>query len=215
MDREELEESSSSQNDNLSIKSIKRGAKKKDICLFSDGSSFLLPEGFAGKNNLYPGKELDSSNILLLEKKASLYSAELKCLEFLGVREHTAAQLEQKLLKRGYRLEIIQEVLDTLQAEGSLDEERFSITWIHSRLNRHPEGMLKLKAGLMKAGVQRSLAERVLSGQINEDEQRNILKRAAEKIEKRNPGNEKKLIKKLYSQGFSYKQVINYIESLH
>lgn len=186
-----------------------------DICLFSDGSSFLLPHGFAEKNSLYPGKVLDSSNILLLEKKASIYAAELKCLEFLGVREHTAAQLEQKLLKRGYRLEIIHEVLDILQAEGSIDEERFSIAWIHSRLNRHPEGMLKLKAGLMKAGVKRSLAERILSEQINEDEQMSILKRAAERIEKRNPGNEKKLIKKLYSKGFSYKQVINYIEGLH
>lgn len=215
MVREELEESSSSQNDKLIITAIQRGVRKKDTCLFSDGSSFLLPPGFMKEHSLVPGMALSIREALLLRKKAQILSVKQKGLELLSRREHTYLQLKNKLILKGFDKEIISEVLDDLKAEGSLDEVRFCRVWLRSRLKKHPEWRPLLLAGLMKAGVKRSMAEEIVTEVLMGEDQGSLIELAAEKINRGNRLKDEKLIKKLISRGFSYKQVIQYIKSLH
>ncbi len=215
MDREELGESSSSQNVSITVRAVQRGARGKDNCLFSDGSSFLLPPGFAKKHNLIPGLSLTVGEVLALKHQAEYVSAMRKALEYLAGREYSVQQLYHKLVQKGFSEEIIQKVLSVLQKEGSIDEERFCRSWILSRLKKHPEGSVKMKAGLMKAGIKRIMAEKILSELYPEEEQLRMLQRAAEKLERRGPLGKEKFIKKLCSRGFSYRQVLYYIENIH
>ncbi len=215
MDREELVESSSSQNVSITVRAVQRGARGKDICLFSDGSSFLLPPGFAKKHNLLPGITLSYGEARVIKHQAAYVSVMRKALEYLAEREYTVQQLHHKLVRKGYSEEIIQEALARLQEEGSLDEDRFCRSWIISRLKKHPEGSVKLKAGLIKAGIKRAMAEKYLAEMYPEDEELRMLERAAEKLERTGTLEKEKFIKKLCSRGFSYRQVLYYIENIH
>ncbi len=214
MDREELGESSSSQSVKLFIRTVQRGARGKDVCLFSDGSSFLLPSGFAKAHGLVPGRTLDSEDILALEKEIQKTNAVRKALDLLVRREHTERQLTRKLLQRGFSEDIVTDALSVVKKDGSLSEERFCSAWIQSRLRNHPEGRMKLKAGLMKAGIKKDMAERFLAEIYTREDEMHMLERAAEKLSRNGSLTEENLIKKLCFRGFSCTQVLYYIKSV-
>ncbi len=215
MDREELEESSSSQNVSITVRAVQRGARGKEICFFSDGSSFLMPSGFARNHGVAPGLTLSDRDVHVLKYKALKVSAMRKALEYLGWREHTALQLKMKLVRKGFSEAVVQDVITSLREDGSLDEERFCRSWISSRLRKHPEGAIKLKAGLMRAGIPGAMAEKQLLELYPEEEQLRMLQRAAEKMSRSTALPKEKFVKKLCSLGFSCKQVLYYIENIH
>ena len=214
MDREELGESSSSQNVNITITGIKRGAKGKDVCLLSDGSSFFVPPGFAAKYGLLAGQSLPSDRVLEIKHLALFTAAKRKALELLSFREHSGMQLRQKLLLKDYPDNIIREVLDSLADEGSLDEERFCRTWIHSRLKRHPEWGRVLTAGLAKAGINTRLAERIVREELSKEDEYEVLSRTAAKLERKRGVTKEKIVKNLLSRGFSYNRVLYYSNNI-
>jgi len=214
MDREEQEESSSSQNVRLFLTEIRRGAGKGDICLVSDGSSFLMPPGFAGRHGLSPGKEFSEEELSFLKRRAFYVSTRSKALELLAYREHSRYQLYTKLIRKGYREDIIPDVLDDLERDGSLDEERFCSSWIRSRISRHPEWGAVLVAGLMKNGIGRDMAERTVRHELESLDEDELISRLGEKLMRSRRITREKLIKKLIMRGFSYNRVIHYSNTL-
>ncbi len=214
MGREEQGESSSSQNVNISLTAIRRGAKGKDECIFSDGSSFFISRGSSPRLGLVKGRSYSRAQVLGLEHKALTEEVTRRALNLLSFREHSRMQLRIKLAAREYSGEVIEEVLNLLEDEGSLNEERFCRSWIRSRLRKHPEWGRVLVAGLVKAGISMRFAEKIVAEELENEDEYLVLCRAAAGIEKNRRNTGKKLIKKLISRGFSYNQVINYSSTL-
>ncbi|MDT9547262.1 MAG: recombination regulator RecX [Chlorobium sp.] len=82
--------------------------------------------------------------------------------KLLGLRNHSIAELERKLLTRGCPEESTAEVLRRLKERGVLDDRAFSEEFIRGRLKRRPAGTMKLRAELRKKGVPDNIAEEVL-----------------------------------------------------
>ncbi len=84
-----------------------------------------------------------------------------KALVLLGRREHTRAELHDKLLRRHYSEADIVETLDSLEAQDLLSDRRFCAMYILSR-NQRGYGPLRISRELYAKRV----AERVVSAAI-------------------------------------------------
>ncbi len=51
-------------------------------------------------------------------------------LKLLGLRSHSRKELEQKLLKKGYSSESIEQAVEKLSSQGVLDDRMFGIVLI-------------------------------------------------------------------------------------
>jgi regulatory protein len=76
----------------------------------------------------------------------------------LTVREHSGHELQLKLRKRGYQPELIEQVLDALQASSLLNDARFTEAFVDSRI-RKGQGPLSIRSGLREKGVGEQLIE--------------------------------------------------------
>ena len=73
-------------------------------------------------------------------------------MNLLARREHSTQELRDKLLARGFEDDEITPALQTLSREGLLSDERFTESFIHSRMQRG-SGPVKIRAELRQRGV--------------------------------------------------------------
>ena len=183
---------------------IRRGAQgdrwKAEL---PDGSSFFIPPDLVLEFRLHAGMELDQETLESLCNRCEEYALRSKALELLSRREHSRKELKIKLLQRKLDPDIIDRILDDMEASGYLDDRRFASLWISQRLRKKPEGMLKLSAALASKGVSREVIQEVLQD-VDTDE---ALSRAAEALSRRSGMTDEKLISALMRRGFTYPQV--------
>ena len=90
-----------------------------------------------------------------------------KCLDqalrYLSLREHNRREIAIKLRSKDYDQKTIEAVLDYLEEEGSLDEERYIRAFVRSSNKRHPEGKSLVLQRLASKGADRYTSERVVS----------------------------------------------------
>lgn len=83
--------------------------------------------------------------------------AEMKAMEFLARREHSRAELEEKLGKREFSDEAIAIAIDSLAERGWQSDERFAELFIEQRANRG-KGPRLVRHELTRRGIASSLA---------------------------------------------------------
>jgi len=84
-------------------------------------------------------------------------------MNLLARREHSTQELRDKLLARGFEDDEITPALQTLSREGLLSDERFTESFIHSRMERG-SGPVKIRAELRQRGV----AEEIITDWLDE-----------------------------------------------
>jgi len=113
----------------------------------------------------------------------------IKCqsqaLVYLSMREHNRKELVLKLKTKGYEPDLIDSVLDSLEDDGSLSEERYVRSFIRSSNKRHPEGKLIMARRLAAKGADKETANRVLSEVYTEDYSRSLVKLAESDIRRK------------------------------
>ena len=77
---------------------------------------------------------------------------ELAAVRFLAVREHSRHELRRKLRGRGYDPGLIDGVLDDLERQQLLSDERFAEQYLEQRMRRG-FGPLRIRAELEQRGV--------------------------------------------------------------
>ena len=75
-----------------------------------------------------------------------------RALKLLARREHTRGDLACKLVARGAATDAIERVLDALEAQGILSEERFIEQYVVSRLDRG-HGPRRIREELRRRGI--------------------------------------------------------------
>ncbi|MDP8305016.1 MAG: recombination regulator RecX [Candidatus Chlorobium antarcticum] len=82
--------------------------------------------------------------------------------KLLGLRNHSIAELEKKLLTKGCPAENTAAALQRLKKRGMLDDRVFGEEFIRGRLKRRPAGTMKLRAELRKKGMPDTVIEELL-----------------------------------------------------
>jgi regulatory protein len=208
MDREELVESSSSLNVNISIVSLqKRGNGKETVTVsLSDGSSFFMP---LPVNPLWEqGWILTEEELDTLHQEDSYVRGKEWAASRLALREDSSGRMMQKLQIRGYSSENSRRIILDMIGLGFLDDRRFSEIWILDRLKVNPEGREALVAGLQKRGVSGEIAREMVYTLVSPEDEDDGLKRNIQKLKRLNLEDEK-LIQRLVRRGFSYSSIKN------
>jgi len=106
------------------------------------------------------------------ESSATATAVRLAALDLLARREHSARELQEKLVKRFPELSLdsmILPVLTQLQTDGLQSDARFAEAFVHYRSSRGM-GPAKISQELRLKGIERTLLREVLYGAIDWEE---------------------------------------------
>ena len=212
MDSVERDENSSSQNDNF-VERIIRGADGRCVVHFRNGSSFFVSDLDLADLELTEGSIAAPELLARLSRSASLLEVESKALELLARREHSRAQLAQKLIKRKFDRSIIDEVSEDFENRGYLDDFRFACLWIDQRVRGHSEGLLKLRAGLSRAGISRRMIDEAIDESLSDSYEDEAFDRSVATLEASGRRSVESIVRRLHSLGFSSTKIRGYVES--
>ena len=194
------------------IESQKKNPKRRSI--FLDGEfAFGLDEEVLYKYGLKIGEELDQKKIdQILESEVKKESKDA-ALKFLSYRMRSEKEVRDKLRKKEFAQDIIDEVIGDLKRVNLLDDYEFTSAWIRDRISNKPRGKTLLKQELWKKGIKDETIEKVLKEYFeDEDEELNLAKNLLEKRKKRYENLDKNIAKRrmmsfLLRRGFSYEIV--------
>ncbi len=129
----------------------------------SGDEHLVLPSGKYALMNLREGSDFSREELQNLKKAEAAFTALKKALGLLERRAYTGAQLKLKLVEAMFPTEIIRDVIRDLTERGYLDDVKYAQAWIASQIRRKPQGRRLLYAGLVRKGVNRHDAEKMIA----------------------------------------------------
>jgi regulatory protein len=88
----------------------------------------------------------------LIEAEGDAAAVRKQALALLARREHSGAELREKLAAKGFSADLINTTLSDLDREGWLKDERFVEAFIRTRRERG-DGPVKIRAELRERGI--------------------------------------------------------------
>ncbi len=158
-----------------------------------------------------------------LQRAADFHTAVHKALELSARRDHAGYEMALKLRQRGFPESIINRVLDKLQRLGIIDDRRFAENWLYARMRKKNEGPQKIKAALLKKGVDSRIVEDVIQSHLTPERVAESLAAATERAILRSGGDQARFVRMLQNRGFSWTLIkkdsidkfIKYYNNLH
>ena len=92
----------------------------------------------------------------------ALESAKSDAYRLIARRSRTRKEIRTRLRQKGHREAVVEEVIESLQDLGYLDDAAFAREWCRYRMEDRPMGRRGLRRELSEKGVPRELAEGVV-----------------------------------------------------
>ena len=134
-------------------------------------------------------------------------------LKLLGRREFSEAQLRQRLARRKHDIDAIDQAIERLREEKSIDDARLAETIARSETSVRKRGKLRVRQKIEGAGIERDIARRVVDEVFADLDADRLLDAALAK--RLRPGNDiaddrafNRLYRYLVGQGFEPDRVI-------
>jgi regulatory protein len=179
------------------VVSIEEGASGVAKASTAEGSLFVFRTRYLAPAYAYCGLNKDAVlaagdeiHTELFEFLSLVMIAEHRAVGLVARAEQYRRGLEHKLLARkqpGCELppQAVVAVLDWLEGEGLLSDQRYAETWMRQRIRRHPEGPRSLAAALAVRGVDRHAAQVALAALFQGSQRIELLANVAAMIRKR------------------------------
>lgn len=164
----------------LDIKLIDK-RKQKFALLLDNGTSLELLAETILKNKLRKNQELSRIEIEKLLADDEFSRALAQATAYLSLRKVSQQQLERYLARKGYKTEIIQQVIADLNQRGILNDRRFAELFVKDRLKLKPAGPQKLELELLKRGVTYDVIKTALEPATEPETQKKIAQHLAQK----------------------------------
>jgi regulatory protein len=146
-------------------------------------------------------------------KEITITEARAMAYRFLGHREHSRRELDEKLARRGVPPGVVMQTLDELEDEGLLSDRRFAESFIRSRISRM-QGPFKIRGELKKRGINDELIQSALAE--HEDSWRGLaLEWASRRLRGELDQKEKaRLYRGGTNRGFSHEHMMRALDAL-
>ena len=115
------------------------------------------------------GQVLSDNKVEALRKQDSEETAIEKALRFLGPRQRSQAEVEERLVKYGYDAATITSVSIRLKEDHLLSDDDFAAMWVENRSTFRPRSHRMLQLELKHKGVEESVVLKALD-QAKDDE---------------------------------------------
>ncbi len=134
------------------------------VNVFIDGA-FALGVSLTtlGKARLYVGKTLTNEEFEQLEHAEQGSKAYQAALRLLEARPRSIAEIRDRLRRKEFTPEAIEQAIERLSELGLLDDRAFAKLWVENRQTYRPRGLAALRNELRRKGVDRSVVDQVLA----------------------------------------------------
>lgn len=207
-------ENSNSQNVNFTITSCQRGTSQGSYRIFlEDGSSFFLSVDFFLKHKLSKGLVVEPELLLEIKSESLFVEAYMKANSLLSRQLYSRSNLKVKLIAKDFDRLAIERALDYLEKQGRIDDLYFSKCWVLSRLKSKLDSYNGLFAGLLKKGINGTIAKSVLIELYTEDVEYKIIIKSIEKLGRQGKTSDA-IMKTLLRKGFKRNRVLSLISEM-
>lgn len=124
-------------------------------------------------------------------------------LNLLSYRDRSCYELKERLLKKGYQEENINQAISHLLKLGYLNDEEFASKWVKSRIKHRPRGRNLLKKELYSKGVDQEIVDKVVNNLVDDYQELETGISLAKKWIISHERDINKLKRYLYNKGFS------------
>jgi len=144
----------------MKITKIEKQKHRQDLySLFLDGKyAFHLHEDVLSNLNWKIGQEVDQQEIRRVTHLEQLKEARDYAFLLLSYRARSYQEITERLLRKGYEREVIQEVVEELKSLHYLDDRAFAIEWVESRL-REKRGKILIRRELLQKGIEKEVID--------------------------------------------------------
>lgn len=143
------------------ITAIKKERGKYRVTV-NDAEDVLVPVSLMRERPLSEGQPIDLEDydnwLMVRQYRFALDRA----VGYLAARACSTREIEQKLLRAGYRPSTVEMVIYKLQRENLLDDADFARQWVESR-QHHKLGRSRIAQELRRKGISQEEAENALS----------------------------------------------------
>ncbi|NLV72399.1 MAG: regulatory protein RecX [Actinobacteria bacterium] len=130
--------------------------------------AFDVASGVAEEAGLKVGDRLSEEDQERLLRLDAPYRAREKALSLLSLRDRSRREVQTRLKSAGFEEEVILEVITWLEGLDYLDDGRFTTGFVVEK-QRAGWGPQRIRAELLRKGVERSLVEEGLSSEKHGD----------------------------------------------
>uniref|UniRef100_A0A7C4CDP5 Regulatory protein RecX n=1 Tax=candidate division WOR-3 bacterium TaxID=2052148 RepID=A0A7C4CDP5_UNCW3 len=135
----------------------------KRVSVFLDGAfAFGVHQETIARLGLAVGREVDRAELDRLLEEEELRKCRDYALLLLTYRARTRAELEQRLVRKGFAPGIAQRTITRLQELKLVDDARFAQGFVQDRISIGHKGRWRVRAELTKRGVGRQEIEEAL-----------------------------------------------------
>lgn len=178
---------------------------------FDNKTTLVLALEIFLKSGLMKGSEISEDRYSFFCDENKKFVLKQKALRLLGRRQHSAAELKAKLLNRNYNVNLVDGILKDLIKNSYLNDREFATAFIEDKINLKKWSRRKLKAELMKRGLNPDLITELINEKLSATDNLNsalaIAKKKYDLLKNKKPEISElknKLAAFLLSRGFDY-----------
>jgi regulatory protein len=189
----------------VKISRIEVQKKNKDRCsIFIDGKfKFGLDKNLTVQYGLFEGAEISQEEINKILHQAEKTKIMNRAFKILHYRQRTVKEIRNRLVRIGFNDLIINEVIDELIADRTLDDERFARAFVNDHTNLKLKGNYFITRELTKKGITQETISRLLAGRDEEQLITEYIEKKARTLNVDEQKDRQKLVRRLLNRGFT------------
>lgn len=193
---------------------IKDKYKNRYIIEFENGDSYKISLEQIVKHKLKEDLEIDINyfkDILNEENERETFN---KALDIVSLRDHTCFEVKNKLIKKGYEINAIENAIEKLYEYNFVNDEKYATKYFREASKYKKHGKNKIIYTLRQKGISSSI---ISSLEFDEDLELETAKSLCQKKLKTLKDDEKKkekIYRYLISRGYSNSVILKVIGSI-
>jgi regulatory protein len=155
------------------------------------------------KNDIHEGDEITEEqvkSILLVEEKDKIKQRAFRILNF---RDRSHKELNDRLRKLGFDQFLIDEAMQDLVADGTLNDERFIREFVSDYTKLNPRGNRYISNELKKKGITADAIAQALNERDEKSLAKELLGTKLAGLDRNDPKDRAKIVRRLMSRGFT------------
>jgi regulatory protein len=196
------------------VTKIERQKKdKKRYSLFVDDKFVLgISQETLANLGLKAGDKIDNDRLNDIERKENISQAKEFALKLLSFRPRSKKELKDRLKKKAFVGEVIEQTLDRLEELNLIDDQKFASMWVEEKLKYRPTGRRVLERELYLKGIEKDIIQEVLDEVYSGLDEKELALKILEKKKKQYAKLDEDVAKRrinnlLLRRGFSYQTI--------
>ncbi len=200
----------------MKITKIETQKKNSDRCsIFIDGKfKFGLTKELVITYGLYEGIEITDHQINEILHQAEKNKIMNRALKILYYRQRSVKEMRDRLKHIGYDDLLIDEVIDELISERTLDDERFATAFVNDHTSIKPKGNRFIISELTKKGITKEIILRLLDKRDEERLIKEYIEKKARHLNIYDRKDRQRLLRRLLNHGFTSNLVFDIIKEM-